>query len=552
MRQEFKTFKDRNIQGKLGLILSLFALLAIVNYVSVTYFKSQQKEDAPVVDAAGRNRMLSQRIGFFAERIVKGQEEIRGDLAKAVTLHNTSLNALKLGGVAPGIADDKVLPPTAPHIMPTLLEAEELWQKYKQQAEIILEAPLRIDTVQMVEVMDTTGHVVQQSQQAQILNPQVVEALKFIEKNAATMLFKNNELVKSYVRDNESKQSSVNNILLFLLLLNFALIGLALYTIRKFIIQPSRSIQQITHRLALGDLSAKSDYESEDEVGTAVRNINTMTRNLEGVAAFALAIGQGNFSSDFQAASEDDTIGKALVQMRDQLHIVAQEDKKRNWVSEGLTHFGNLLREDREDLEALAQRVLSSLIKYIEANQGALFVLNDENEEDAYLELVATYAWGKKKYIQKQVKPGEDLLGQAYLEQEIVYLKEIPEDYVEITSGIGKTTPRCLMIVPLKVNDEVFGMLELASLKEYDEYEQEFIRKVAENIASVFSAIKINQRTRYLLENTQQQAEEMRATEEEMRQNMEEISATQEEMTRKEKEYQRIIAELKADQKEVE
>ncbi|HTJ52229.1 MAG TPA: PAS domain-containing protein, partial [Cyclobacteriaceae bacterium] len=100
------------------------------------------------------------------------------------------------------------------------------------------------------------------------------------------------------------------------------------------------------------------------------------------------------------------------------------------------------------------------------------------------------------------------------------------------TSGLGQATPRCVFIVPLKVNDIIYGVLELASFEPYQEYEREFIEKVCETIASSIATVKISDQTKYLLEQSQLQAEAMRSQEEEMRQNMEELQATQEGMER--------------------
>ncbi|MFN3841621.1 MAG: GAF domain-containing protein, partial [Cyclobacteriaceae bacterium] len=175
-----------------------------------------------------------------------------------------------------------------------------------------------------------------------------------------------------------------------------------------------------------------------------------------------------------------------------------------------------------------------------------LFLLNDDEENNSFLELVSAYAFERKKFITKRVEIGQGLVGQCYLEADRIFLARLPEAYVHITSGLGSATPTCLLLVPLKANEKVHGVLELASFKRLEEHEIQVIEKFAESIASTVATVKSSESTRLLLERTQQQAEEMRAQEEEMRQNMEELSATQEEMARKEKEYIRRIRELEA------
>jgi PAS domain S-box-containing protein len=124
------------------------------------------------------------------------------------------------------------------------------------------------------------------------------------------------------------------------------------------------------------------------------------------------------------------------------------------------------------------------------------------------------------------------MIGQCVLEKSSVHLTNLPGDYLKITSGLGEALPRNLLIVPLLLNQEVFGVIELASFRMFEPHQRMFIEKLAESIASTVSNVRINEQTRSLLHETQQQAEQVRSQEEEMRQSMEELSATQEEMQR--------------------
>lgn len=236
-------------------------------------------------------------------------------------------------------------------------------------------------------------------------------------------------------------------------------------------------------------------------------------------------------------------LGQALQAMKDYMNRIASEEEKRSWLNSGLAQFSDILR-NKESLElgALSDHILSSLVKYVKANQGALFVLEGEHE-DTYLEMISCYAYDKKKYLNKRFAIGDGLTGQCVLEKQTIHLKQVPEDYVFITSGLGEARPRSILISPLLINEKVFGVLELASFEEFTPHRIEFINKLSENIASTIKNVKDNERTVALLNASQQQAEELRSQEEEMRQNMEEMQATQEEMERKSNELNKATAE---------
>ncbi len=226
-----------------------------------------------------------------------------------------------------------------------------------------------------------------------------------------------------------------------------------------------------------------------------------------------------------------------------ELEAAQAEEKKRQWAADGIAQISEIVRKSSGN-EDIFDLLIAATVKYTKANQGGMFVVDRIDENNKTIELAACYAYERKKFIEKTITPGEGLVGQAFLEKEPLYFTEIPENYVKITSGLGKATPTSLLIVPMKVNEAVEGILEIASFQTFEEYEITFFQNLGEVIASFIQNERIMQQTRQLLAQAQEQSEEMRAQEEEMRQNMEELQATQEEMHRKEKEYQGKIKKL--------
>jgi hypothetical protein len=315
------------------------------------------------------------------------------------------------------------------------------------------------------------------------------------------------------------------------------------YLISSNIVKRVYLLRDIVAKLGKGDLSnIELQMKEEDELAHMGSAVVKLADGLKLTSTFADEVGKGNFNSPFAPLSEADTLGNALIKMNENLKKAAEEDRKRNWTTEGLAKFSEILRSTT-DLASLSEKIIAELVKYLKANQGGLFLVQGEEGDTPQLELIACYAYNRKKYIEKTLSVGEGLLGQAYLEKDTVYLTQLPSNYLQITSGLGESNPRCLLIVPLKIQNKVEGVLEIASFQELQKYEIAFVEKLAETIASSIAAVKINARTRILLEDAQMQSEVMRAQEEEMRQNMEELIATQEEMKRKEAEYLAMLEE---------
>lgn len=275
------------------------------------------------------------------------------------------------------------------------------------------------------------------------------------------------------------------------------------------------------------------------------------------ISAFGTVLGLAYLNQKSEKHSEDlvkimDEKNKVLesssVELQEnlkKLEVAQIEEQKRNWATEGIAKISDIIRTNRNASE-MYDKIIAELVKYVKANQGGLYIV-DENEQEksqSTIKLSSCYAYSRKKFVDHECRPGQGLLGQAYLEKDYIFLTEIPDDYVRITSGLGDATPTSLLIMPLKVNEVVEGLIEIAAFHKFEPHEIKFIEKLGENIASFIQSNRINERTNRLLEETLHQAEEMRAQEEEFRQNMEELAATQEEMHRKESEYLNKIKEL--------
>jgi hypothetical protein len=232
----------------------------------------------------------------------------------------------------------------------------------------------------------------------------------------------------------------------------------------------------------------------------------------------------------------------AMQKNLEELNNARKIEGQQNWISKGIADISDLLRQSSD--EDIFNLLLRDIVKYIGANQGALHLLKEDDLGDKFLEMAACYAYDRRKFVEKRIEIGQGLVGQCFLEGELIRLKEIPKEYISITSGLGDAPPTYVVIAPLKQEKSVVGVLELAFFHDLEEYKTDFLVRLGETIASFITTNSLNKNTRKLLEQSQLQMEQLRAQEEEMRQNMEELQATQEEIHRKEQEYVQRITEL--------
>jgi len=333
-------------------------------------------------------------------------------------------------------------------------------------------------------------------------------------------------------------------------IIGIIILSSVIYIVTKNISDPIQNITEFIKKLARGQTSVKMNMNinSGDEIEEMFHALNTSISELNKKTVFANQIGLGNLDSQFNQVSDEDELGKALINMRNSLvkartdeDLRKADDEKRRWTNEGLAKFADILRQNNSNLEELSNEIIKNLVYYLDANQGGLFILNDDDKSNVYLKLISAFAYDTKKFFEKIIELGDGIVGACAVEKETIYMTDIPQEYITITSGLGNASPDSLLVVPLKLDEQIYGVIEIASFHKFENYQVEFVEKVAQNIASSLSTVQINIKTNELLEKFQQQSEEMAAQEEEMRQNMEELQATQEEAARKGAEMESLI-----------
>jgi len=231
-------------------------------------------------------------------------------------------------------------------------------------------------------------------------------------------------------------------------------------------------------------------FNEGTEVDESEKNvIETSIKNIRMASDFIQALARGNYDIGWTGLNKEnstlnkDALAGNLIDLREKLKKIKVDDERRNWGNEGLTRFAELVRNHQADMDQLSDRCVSFLTKYLEGQQGNLFLLENK-DSDRYLNLVAFFAFDSKKICDKRIDIGSGLIGQSFADAEVVRLENIPDGYMKIKSGLGASAPAQLVIVPFKMNENVVGVVEIASFSVFEDHQIDFLMKAGEIFAS--------------------------------------------------------------------
>jgi HAMP domain-containing protein/signal transduction histidine kinase/DNA-binding response OmpR family regulator len=259
-----------------------------------------------------------------------------------------------------------------------------------------------------------------------------------------------------------------------------------------------------------------------DNVNQLAANLTTQVR---AIADVATAVTKGDLTRFIQvdASGEVAALKDNINEMIRNLKDTTIKNNEQDWLKTNLAKFTRML-QGQKDMLTVGKLILSELAPVVSAQHGVFYVMETPKEEaaeqgeqhDPYLKLLASYAFRSRKNVGNRFSLGEGLIGQAALERERILITNAPEDYVQITSGLGQAPPTNIIVLPVLFEGQVKAVLELSSFEKFSAIHQAFLDQLVESIGIVLNTIEANTRTEDLLKQSQSLAKELQSRQEEL------------------------------------
>jgi HAMP domain-containing protein/signal transduction histidine kinase/CheY-like chemotaxis protein len=335
-----------------------------------------------------------------------------------------------------------------------------------------------------------------------------------------------------------------------------------------------RGISKVVTAVANGDLSQKLTVDAKGEVATLAETINAMTDTLgtfadqvsgvarevgiEGklggqakvpnatgtwrqltdnvnqlaaslttqiraISEVATAVTKGDLTRSITVEAEGevaklkDNINQMIVNLRE----TTQKNQEQDWLKTNLAKFSSMM-QGQKNLDTVSRLIMSQLTPLVSAHHGAFFMMDQEGAIPV-LKLTSTYAYRERKGVANRFLLGEGLVGQCALEKKTIVLTKVPNDYIQINSGLGEASPLNIIVLPVLFEGEVKAVIELASFNTFSAIHQIFLDQLTESIGVVLNMISASMRTEVLLQQSQSLTQELQSQSRELTQQQEEL-----------------------------
>ncbi|MFD8351334.1 HAMP domain-containing protein [Streptomyces coelicoflavus] len=335
-----------------------------------------------------------------------------------------------------------------------------------------------------------------------------------------------------------------------------------------------RNIALVTTAVARGDLSKKIDVDARGEILELKTTINTMvdqlsafadevtrvarevgtegrlggqaevegvsgtwkrltenvnelagnlTRQVRAIAEVTSAVAEGDLtrSVNVEASGEVAELKDNINAMVESLRETTRANQEQDWLKTNLARISSLMQGHR-DLPVVAELIMDELVPLVSAQYGA-FYLAEDGDDGPELRLVGSYGYPEDTARPTRIAFGRTLVGQAARSRRTIMVNELPPGYLTISSGLGEVVPTALVLLPIVVEGQVLGVIELASVVPFSQINQDFLELLMETIGVNVNTIVANARTDELLAESQRLTGELQARSAELQTQQEEL-----------------------------
>jgi len=297
--------------------------------------------------------------------------------------------------------------------------------------------------------------------------------------------------------------------------------------------------------LSKGAIPVENTENLPPEYKNTANNLNEISQFYNEISTFSEHIISGNFDIHLKERSEKDSPAKALNKISDYLKNKKQEQKteeketsRQLWMRKGRFEISEAERISSKDIGNLSYNIIRSVVNYIDALMGGIYLYDKENEN---IELISAYAYETQKHFNVSFKPGEGIVGACILEKKKVVLNNIPEDYIKIATGLGSGTPSFIAVIPIVFKNEINAAVEVAFMNKPEDYKIEFIEQLSDSIGAWIDASLVSTKTGELLEMSQKQTQELAEKEDELNKKVTELQEIQEKTAEINTRYESIL-----------
>jgi len=325
-----------------------------------------------------------------------------------------------------------------------------------------------------------------------------VGVIKKINTNYIIIENRLNELAETAYK---KKGKNIVTFIFVLVFLSIIFLLIAYISNRNFFIKQTFFISYLKLLIKdfdKGHLKKKKIIKLPDELYEIIEELNKFSNKLQKTESTLLALPDRQINFDITDPERIQFLDKALLKIWKNFELndnnLESEKEKRivsEWIKTGLEKFTSILRKDFTSVNVISKEILNNIIEHLNIAVGAVYLSQNKNETK--LNMVANFAFGKESHIQKGIDKGEGIIGTAAIEKKTLNITNIPPNYYKISSGFGASMPKNLLIVPIKFENDFFGIIELASFRLIKAYELEFVEELGKAFAATLSANEVHE-----------------------------------------------------------